>query len=291
VTERSGAWLGVRSLWRSVGEVGGGYVRALVDGRVAWTAGNSVLSPLLKYVSPGTLGELRAVSAGEIVHQPERLAEAVWPQRIYDVARMTVDFAGVWETLLQRTREGRGLYPPTFAADRAVCLMVYLACRIERPHVVLETGVADGVSSYVVLRALDENGLGVLHSVDVRSDVGRLVRAGDRERWRLHILHGPRYWALRRAFAEIPRGGVFVHDSNHSYAWQRAELTRASSWLLPGGLAIVDDADASRALAEWSRSMDIRPHIGLAGTRLFGVARVTSQVGYRGRRRRPLVGG
>src|SRR5215211_6147252 len=54
-----------------------------------------------------------------------------------------------------------------WAADSLLARCCYLVCRLLEPAVVIETGVAYGVSSAFILRALEENGRGVLHSVDL----------------------------------------------------------------------------------------------------------------------------
>ena len=45
--------------------------------------------------------------------------------------------------------------------------MQYAAIRSLRPEVVVETGVANGVSTAYLLLALDQNGKGILHSIEI----------------------------------------------------------------------------------------------------------------------------
>ena len=58
-------------------------------------------------------------------------------------------------------------FSPRWAADSLLVRCCYLVCRLLEPAVVVETGVAYGVSSAFILRALEKNGRGVLHSVDL----------------------------------------------------------------------------------------------------------------------------
>lgn len=46
-------------------------------------------------------------------------------------------------------------------------LIIYLIIRMRKPSTVLETGVAAGVSSTYILRSLEDNKLGRLHSIDL----------------------------------------------------------------------------------------------------------------------------
>src|SRR5215217_5027776 len=58
-------------------------------------------------------------------------------------------------------------FSPRWAADSRFARLGYLLCRLISPSVVLETGVAYGVSSAFILKALEVNGSGTLHSVDL----------------------------------------------------------------------------------------------------------------------------
>ena len=51
--------------------------------------------------------------------------------------------------------------------DTSLARVAYLLIRVTHPEVVIETGVAFGISTAFVLQALRENGSGGLHSVDL----------------------------------------------------------------------------------------------------------------------------
>jgi predicted O-methyltransferase YrrM len=53
------------------------------------------------------------------------------------------------------------------AMDTTSCLALYVLCRASKPGVFVETGVAGGMSSSYILRALDKNAYGKLFSIDV----------------------------------------------------------------------------------------------------------------------------
>ena len=73
--------------------------------------------------------------------------------------------------------------------------MQYAAVRALRPDLVVETGVASGVSSAYILLALERNAKGTLHSVEIgdtsylpaNKEPGWIVPEWLRSRWRLHI--------------------------------------------------------------------------------------------------------
>src|SRR4051812_6926009 len=52
-------------------------------------------------------------------------------------------------------------------ADFALSRLCYAVCRARKPRVVVETGVAFGVTTAFILKALEQNGSGELHSVDL----------------------------------------------------------------------------------------------------------------------------
>src|SRR5579863_10306843 len=74
-------------------------------------------------------------------------------------------------------------------------LVQYAAIRALRPEIVVETGVANGVSSSYILLALEKNQLGSLHSIDIGAanylppgkTVGWTVPQFLRHRWDLRI--------------------------------------------------------------------------------------------------------
>ena len=251
------------------------FSRAAVDGRVGSTAASFLLRPILRRLAPASLDQLAALSVSGIHLEPYALAHQLWRLTDVELAQTEGEFANVWLTVEQRLKEGGGRYPAVFRADRTVAFLVYVACRRERPTVVLETGVADGITSLTILTALEANGRGTLHSIDVRGDVGQLLSVRERSRWTLHVLQGDRRGALRRALSRVPRGQLFFHDSNHSYHWQMSELKAASAWLLPGGLVLADDVDASRAYGDWCHEQMLAPHLCFARTRIFGAVRVS----------------
>ena len=77
---------------------------------------------------------------------------------------------------LLKSIRGEDAFSQRWAADSLFARLCYLACRLVEPAVVVETGVAYGVSSAYVLRALETNGRGTLHSIDLPPLTGKYER-------------------------------------------------------------------------------------------------------------------
>ena len=76
------------------------------------------------------------------------------------------DVEGETRRILRRVNDEnpRGARWP---ADSLLARLCYLSCRLIDPEVVIETGVAYGVSSAFILKALQENDRGTLYSIDL----------------------------------------------------------------------------------------------------------------------------
>jgi len=136
--------------------------------------------------------------------------------------------------------------------------LCYLTCLYLRPRIVVETGVAYGVTSAYILQALSEFGQGELHSIDLPplaanadSHVGYFVPQDFRGRWKL--LRGSAKRLLPTVIREVGAIDMFVHDSLHSYSHMKWEFETALRSLRPGGVLIADDIEGNRAFEEITR--------------------------------------
>jgi predicted O-methyltransferase YrrM len=153
---------------------------------------------------------------------------------------------------------GKDPFSPRWAADSRFAHLAYLLCRLTSPSAVLETGVAYGVSSAFILRAIEENGRGTLYSVDLpplRRDYERFwgvaVPEALKGRWRLH--RGSSARVLPRLLEEIRTVDLFTHDSLHTYRNMRREFDTVWPRLRDGGLLLADDVERNRAFGELQR--------------------------------------
>ena len=162
-------------------------------------------------------------------------------------------------------------YPTVSAFSGSESALVYGLVRGTAPESVWETGVANGHSSFVILEALRRNGRGRLTSVDVRTDVGRLVPDELRGSWDLRLLSRRNPARDLHALLGPAQGiGLFVHDSDHSYAWQTLEFQLAWDRLAPSGILASDDVDWSYALLDFAARQGRRPLILVSESKAFG---------------------
>jgi len=127
---------------------------------------------------------------------------------------------------------------------------LYVIVRAARPRVMVETGVASGISSAHILRAMERNGEGTLHSIDLPNvqqgsvlaqgrTSGWMVPDALRARWKL--LLGDARGLVPEVLKALDRVDVFLHDSDHSYEHMTFEYELAWPKLEPGGLLLSDD--------------------------------------------------
>jgi predicted O-methyltransferase YrrM len=111
-----------------------------------------------------------------------------------------------------------------------------------KPRLILETGVAAGKSSNLILTRLSELGAGKLVSIDITEEVGELVREHLKVYWDLLVLK-PLF--KKRQFKKIVslncELSIFLHDSNHAPRWQLFEIETVLNLAPRCGVLIVDD--------------------------------------------------
>ena len=201
-----------------------------------------------------------------------RLARASAPLTLRQVAEFADPSTDPREFVLQLVGEAdamsevpgvvddlaRRMDPDPFPAQRTSLAALYGVIRALRPTTVLETGVSIGVSTAVILAALDKNGHGHLHSVDISADVGRVARTANTDRWTLHVhphVGGER--AMRLLVQELREIDVYYHDSGHSWLWQTFEYETVVPHVT--GMVLSDDVDASWAFAQHCAANEVRP--------------------------------
>jgi predicted O-methyltransferase YrrM len=151
------------------------------------------------------------------------------------------------------------------AGDTDIAELLYGLVRALRPEVVVETGVATGVTSAYLLAALADNDAGELQSIDlpsadlVRAElVGCAVPAELQGRWTYH-------WGTSRrllpAILDDTRGRrrVFIHDSEHTYSNMRWELACAWRALREGDWVMADDVHMNTAFGDLAAEVGADP--------------------------------
>jgi hypothetical protein len=144
---------------------------------------------------------------------------------------------------------GRGTYGEYSDADAGLSAATWCAVRHLRPAKVLETGVARGVSSRVILEAMSMNGTGHLWSIDLphpfrpdlHGETAAAVSTACRDRWT--YVRGSSRHRLASLVFSLQEIDMFVHDSLHTGRNMRFELRTVWPALHRGDLVLVDDVD------------------------------------------------
>ncbi|MET9849456.1 class I SAM-dependent methyltransferase [Streptomyces ossamyceticus] len=172
----------------------------------------------------------------------------------------------VWNAVVREVQDrglafGRHTYGQYSDGDAALGRALWCTVRHTRPAVVVETGVARGVTSRIVLEALERNGEGHLWSVDLphpfepdlRAQTGIAIPAHRRSRW--SYVEGSSRRRLPGLLRELGRVDLFVHDSLHTARNTRFEMERVGRVLAPGGLMFIDDISTHQGFADWVRGI------------------------------------
>jgi hypothetical protein len=204
-------------------------------------------------------------------------------------------------TAVEEAAEARSLYRHLAREHRAegrssyieidAPLELHALVRLLRPRHVVEVGVSSGVSSAYLLAALERNGKGTLHSVDLPSrprssakgrggaswslppgrTSGWAVPFELRARWDLRL--GDKARVLPLFSKELPSAELLVYDVPHDCTKSAREF-RALDPLVPeGGVAIVDHGPGGGlcpALRGWGARRRGRP-VRRTGLGLFGM--------------------
>jgi predicted O-methyltransferase YrrM len=185
----------------------------------------------------------------------------VWHERLHAAlnirwpCRELESFSRVWEAAVRDLsaaglRTGLASYGGWNDGDPAQAEALWCIVAHMRPTTVVETGVAHGLSSRVILEGLRRNGTGQLWSVDLPAvdsalhhEIGIAVPEEVRSRWT--YVPGTSRERLPSVVQRAGHVDLFVHDSLHTARNTCFELDTVWPALRPGGVAIVDDVDHS----------------------------------------------
>ena len=139
---------------------------------------------------------------------------------------------------------------------------MYCCIRVFKPSTMIETGVAHGSSSWIILNAMHKNQQGQLISIDLpNNDTNSAYNFGNttpptgwrvpdalRERWSLRLRDARTL--LPEALMEFGQLDFFFHDSDHSYAHMKFEFETILPFLTKTGLLLSDDVHKNSAFKE-----------------------------------------
>lgn len=176
---------------------------------------------------------------------------------------------------------GRHTYSGWDDGDPGLLRAAWYVTRQCQPQVVLETGVARGLTSRVVLEGLEANGTGHLWSIDLKppldaerlaAETGAAVVERLKSRWTL--VEGSSRRRLPGLLEQLGNIDLFIHDSRHTHRNMSFELHQAWGKLRPGGIMLVDDIHGNSAFDECVTAFGGPPAIRCApddGRGCFGV--------------------
>lgn len=145
-----------------------------------------------------------------------------------DVDSLRIEFEIIFNRTLSTKRES--FFNSNYDLGEKLAFLSYCLIRSVRPKLVIETGVAAGISSTLILSALYKNNYGNLTSFDITSKVGELVPSNLRILWTLKVLNGFNLKnKFRKEMAKVKEDFVFLHDSNHALNWQIFEISACIS--------------------------------------------------------------
>lgn len=242
--------------------------------RLRWVAGAARLT--LREPGDGldrVLGQARWLVAGGATPRYEYRTDPHWEQHLDErlgqpwPCDLTREFDSLWPQIersleVQGLPMGRGAYGGWDDGDRGFTRAVWCMTRHLRPTSVVETGVARGVTSRVILEALTRDGTGRLCSIDlpaldnaIDSEIGATGPSSLRDRWT--YVSGTSRRVLPGLLAGLGEINLFVHDSSHTTRNLRFELESAWNALRKGAI-VADGIERNKAFGEFTRS---RPHI------------------------------
>ncbi|MCZ7420614.1 class I SAM-dependent methyltransferase [Verrucosispora sp. WMMA2121] len=126
----------------------------------------------------------------------------------------------------------------------------YAIVRARRPKHIVETGVDKGLGSCVLAAALLRNAAeghpGRVSSIDINPEAGYLART---EPWSevIDLVIGDSVESINALDRPVD---LFLHDSDHSRAYERREFAAVESKLAPGAMLLTDNVTHTNVLAE-----------------------------------------
>ena len=137
-----------------------------------------------------------------------------------------------------------GFFGEIYDLGPGLGFLLFVLIDKEKPKTVIETGIAAGASSNLILDRLNQIRHGRLVSLDITSKVGELVDEKLKEKWTIEIL--PKLFK-RKSFINIlesyPDASIFLHDSDHSVKWQIFEICSVIKYIPTIKHILVDDVN------------------------------------------------
>jgi hypothetical protein len=263
---------------------------AALSSRLRWAVG----AVRLTLSEPGdgldrAVGRARRLRTGGEVPIYHYDADPEWERHLHERIRhawpcdQQAEFEALWPEVTKTLEQkglpmGRGAYGGWDDGDQGFARVVWcLAIHLNATSVV-ETGVARGITSRVILEALQRGGVGRLCSIDLpaldtalHEEIGAAVPRDLRARWT--YVNGTSRKQLPALLSELGEIDLFVHDSSHTTRNLRFEIEQAWGAMRKGAI-VADDIERNEAFGQFTRARpDVPAFVAAADDSgaLFGV--------------------
>lgn len=140
-------------------------------------------------------------------------------------------------------------FPEKWKSGKTLGSLISTLVSLTNPETVIETGVANGISSRIITKNLLATS--TLYSFDTDPLTSESVSGFKNCSWNLVDQYRPEE-SLKKVISKIgPNIDIWIHDSDHSRYWQNFEYKIAIKNLKVGGFLISDDIQDSSA---WLRN-------------------------------------
>jgi len=258
-------------------------------GKVATALREMISNPLVVIRSlPGEIAQRRR---HRDQYDPAEVDEA-WDEHLHallgapwpcpDRQQLNPVVADVERLLATRGLEnGRYTYAWYSDAENSLLRAAWCAAVHTQPAAVVETGVAHGVTTRIVLEALMRNGRGHLWSVDLpfpfdhrlHGETGVAVTEQCRPRWT--YVEGTSKARLPGVVKEAGEVQMFIHDSLHTARNTIFEMEQVFRAMPIGGVMLIDDIKSHEGFAVFAkRHSDYRTIVAPSDDKvgMFGIA-------------------
>ncbi len=238
--------------------------RFIREGNLLWRVATTTSDPVEAWIRLGSDFAERTEGRKARFQQSPYVVTSDWERRLHEIlgvswpCQASAEFWPLWAEVLRpfnakQVRIGRGAFAGWGDGEPGITRAAWCLVRHLQPAHVVETGVARGFTTQMILEALERNGAGHLYSIDLppplrpdlHNQIGAAIRSDLRHRW--SYIKGSSRRHLPRLLAELGQIHLFIHDSEHTEYNTHFELDRAWSALKQGGVVMADDIDYSSA--------------------------------------------
>ena len=190
-----------------------------------------------------------------------------------EFSREIIDFiAKAKDLFCTVTKTQSNITSSRWNAEEQLFILLYSLIRANNSKLIIETGVANGITTNAIMKALEESGAnGELNSFDVLPETSKAYSGVGN--WKFHLLKEKNaHKQIKSVVSSLPKVDVWVHDSNHGYRWQKFEYLLALSVLGKNGILISDDIDASSAWGDLAKTHFRKSYVIFDSRKFIGIA-------------------